>query len=816
MNYSSSQEQALCFGNNNQQEYVAQDGIDSFRYEMNKGCSGEIFNYPLLSIAPPYRFFRGYELLGETKIEEQPPKKLKNRSPYSFAVIVFNEEDGNSWHNAPNEILPQFHELKAPSFFEIIAIKNIVQFQYCFDDKYIKAAKNAIHSRLPNSSVIITKDDLLKKHIGLYIHNQFQISFYYPNPPYHRIFTGQQNKDLSNIFTLCKSLELKENELFYYRVALEPANDFMAKNCFNLHYSEKKALAIYNEINTWENYYLPPEAESTKAINEKIKAENMPMFWVQPMVAFWGEEKKFNILQSFLSSFRFGEKKYNTKSTNEIIEKLGNKKIIDSLINRTSHIQGHLLNRKEAAHFISLPCEQCLINQEFKIPKVVGEQIPIKYQNDGILLGTQKKLNKTINFKEPIEKFEFSFCSLGNPGLGKSTLLKNITSQLAQRTDCAKIITYYNEFEFIPDIISSYPESELDNIVLAIPFFDGKFLARNLVDGSNVDDVAIEASDLTYAILNAAGSGSAINVEYKLKNVLQILLLVENTSLDEYINVLTTNDSRGKEIRRKARTKTQNKQLIKFLDEIENGSRDDSSIHNKFQDIFGTNKSLPMVSYNGKNLFSYKDIIENHKTLIWYFGGIGFTGDVFASIELAKIYRHFYSYSFVTPTPNYPTYVMIDEAQRVKARGIADAIREQRRYGLRYLIFTQMLKGCDTAMKEAIDLIGTHAYFQCPEEDAKYLSQKAGGKIKPKDLMSLKKGEMIVRMLTSDDVYKCKTLPFDKGSIEKFNYVLKNSLNKYYINIPKEGAPTEESNNNGKRKLSKLSQEIIDIAKGEI
>ncbi len=344
------------------------------------------------------------------------------------------------------------------------------------------------------------------------------------------------------------------------------------------------------------------------------------------------------------------------------------------------------------------------------------------------------------------------------------------------------ILFYFHEIEFPYKFISSLPEERLDDVIFARAKLNDRYLGLNMVDSAGVKDVEDTGNGISDSILKASGS-SGIEIENKLTGVMQTLLLSDNSAIDHYLNILKKDDTIGKAKRREALQKTDNKFLQNFIHEIEHKSISSSSIHNKFKNLFSSKEMTAICAYTGPTLYSYADIIENGKILIYYLGGIGEAGVAIASIELCRIYNHFFNYSDIEPTPFYPTFIVIDEMQRIRSVPVLKIIKEQRKHGARIIGSSQETQGACPSMKQCVEFSGNLCFFQSLENDAKLFSNKTSNLVKPAHIETLNPFEMFIRNMSSNNIVRCKTVPFIEGDRDKVEYVLQNSYNNYYFDF---------------------------------
>ena len=325
MNWSQSEENGLYFCNEKQPHYQANQAIKAIISEASKGCTGEIFNYPIASIEPGYEPFNYKDCLYEPKEIVEHPLPKKNSNKYSFVILYFSIEDASRWLLGVFETLSSMCQINGMLFFEIIAVKNRIQIQFCVDRKYVVTVENALKARFVCTEIQVTSHDYLQECIKAALHQELTLESYYPHYPFCRNLIAPISKQqVSQLHVLLQAVSgLEENEVFYYRVAIEPTIAAWDKNALNLHNYEAKIHGFYSEANLFSDWQSSPFSESRRAIAEKLHPEKTPFYFVQPMVVFFGKKDKFSALKSFLSGYRFGDKSYLAKTENDFIKELG-------------------------------------------------------------------------------------------------------------------------------------------------------------------------------------------------------------------------------------------------------------------------------------------------------------------------------------------------------------------------------------------------------------------------------------------------------------------------------------------------------------
>ena len=496
MTWSQSEQNGLFFCNETQPELQATCAIKAALSEASRGCTGEIFEYPLASIEPSFVPFNYHDCKYEEKEIKETPRPLSKKQKYSFEVPYFAASDSNQWLTGVFEAMSSLGSINDLFFYEIIATNKKVQIQFAAPQKFLSEIEKAFRTRFSSSEFCVQKDDFLSECLSKADHDSLHAESLYPNYPYYRNLIAPLSKQSSILHQLLQSLSvLEDGEFFYYRVAVEKSKSPWDKNCQNLHMYEHKILSFYSEANLIEGWQFSPYSESKRAIAEKLHPERAPFFFVQPMIIFFGKKGKFNTLKSFISGFRFGDDAYKTLSEKDFYDKIGKEAFIESLADRTVHMQGHFVNRLELSFFLLFPCEHCHELKDNRLNTAIGRPIPQEFQTSGILLGRKEHAGISTELRMPKKYLDHSLVSVGNMGFGKSNLLLNILAQLAESENpkYSLILFYFHDFEFVCDFISRIPYHRINDVVLAMPSLEGKILRKNIVDGRGINDIFTES-----------------------------------------------------------------------------------------------------------------------------------------------------------------------------------------------------------------------------------------------------------------------------------------------------------------------------------
>lgn len=762
---------------------IATNLLESYKSEAMKGCTGKIYDFPLASIEPQFDYFTYRNNCGDDPLEPRRPRQ-SGQSKIKAKEIIFNPQGSDDFNS---QVFSTLAQLKKPITYEVELNETSCLFRIIGTDNSLSYMTAAIKSSTSGSKLLDVPLRTFSVDENISSHS------FYPSGPYFRSLTTDIGK-INNILLslLQKSTYLQEGQKLLFRVKITPAFHGWVKNCVNLHQFEERCYTLNKEQNQMENYFLNPALEGKRAISQKVNPETQPLFFVLPTLITVGDVPSIDLLSSFMQNYRFGDYPYKSVTyDNEIA--------LDIVNNDSSYIHGHLLNRAEASSLVLFPCDQCFTRyKQLLMPR------PEKTKEEGITLGDNSFGDSVIL---PFSAIPQSCTLIGTQGFGKTNLLLNCLQDVV-RSKSPKyglISFYFHDLFFIQNLISIIPEERLHDVIIARPGMNGRILGRNLTD-SEGEDPFRKAAALAYAIEQSSIT-FGIDVKYYIKNGLGILLTLNSTSFEDLLYLFDLDEPRGHYLRATARSTIPHRNVQKFLNKIERDRGETTKVVNKLQDLFDEEQTQKMLAYTGKNILSYKEVITNQQILLWYLGGLGSAGDALASMEVTAIHKTFQGFSNVEGRiPHFPTLCVIDEAQRIRAGGMEESIREDRKFGLSYLISTQSLNGLSQELVNAINNMKNLGFFQCPDYDARFFSKSVGGIITPQDIMFLEKYTLYMRMLTANNVQLVKTRKFQPGDLEKYNFVVQNSFENYYIDTTSEEVDTAPTTNS----LSQESRNTIE------
>lgn len=756
-----------------QTKTVATNALQSYQQEAMKGCTGHVYDYPLSSIEPQFDYFNYRNNRFDDPLEANVPQRRE--ATILFAKeIAFSPNEAERFFEQALGTLTQFQETVT---YEIEISHNRCHFRLVGTERSLPRVVAALKS---NCSAVRVTDVPLPS----YCNDQHISTYsYYPTGPYFRTLAVDQSKiNMILISLLQKGTYLQKDQKLLFRVTIKPAYHGWLRNCVNLHQFEERCFKLHDELNQEREHFLNPALEGKRSISLKVNPDTQPLYFVLPTLITVGDNMPLELLSSFMQSYRFGDAPYNRVDYNK-------EQSLDIANNYNCYTHGHLLNREETASLFHFPCAHSFNRyKEILIPR------PEQSNEPGITLG-DNSFNEPVIL--PFSVLPQSCAFIGTQGFGKTNLLLNCLQDVvhSQSPKYGLISFYFHDLFFIQNLISVIPEDRLQDCIIARPGMNGRVLGRNLTDAEGEDPFR-KASALANAIEHSSIT-FGVDVKYYVKNGLGILLALNETSVEDLLFLFDLDEPRGRYLRATVRQVIPHRHVQKFLNKIESDRGETTKIVNKLQDLFDEEQTQKMLAYTGRNILSYDEVIKEQKILLWYLGGLGSAGDALASMEVTAIHNTFQKFGNTEgEIPHYPTLCVIDEAQRIRAGGMEESIREDRKFGLSYLISTQSLNGLTQELINAINNMKNLGFFQCPDFDARFYSKSVGGIVTPQDIMFLEKYTLYMRMLTANNVQLVKTREFKPGDLEKYHYVLQNSLNNYYVDsqptesIERESSPT--------------------------
>jgi hypothetical protein len=271
----------------------------------------------------------------------------------------------------------------------------------------------------------------------------------------------------------------------------------------------------------------------------------------------------------------------------------------------------------------------------------------------------------------------------------------------------------------------------------------------------------------------------------RLENILRnlvfaILHLPQGTFLD--IGTLLRNKSKeSKKIRPEILKVIDNETARQFwLHDYEGYSRTDLSPPvNKLGKLMLSDTVALMLSQPESRL-NFRKIMDEGKILLINLSNMDTSvKQVLGCFVLSLLHLNALSRSSMPIEDRKQFHIHCDEAHQFMTDALENLIAETRKYKVSLSLSHHYLSQFGKKKTDALSTVGSAVIFNVDKRDAQYLLKDLQEKVKVEELVSLKRGEAIVRI--GSDIVRIKTRPPLKSQSPNFkDHIIRESRDKYY------------------------------------
>ena len=415
---------------------------------------------------------------------------------------------------------------------------------------------------------------------------------------------------------------------------------------------------------------------------------------------------------------------------------------------------------------------------------------PVEISTEGVVLGINHYRGKDTEIHFSNEDRMRHFYTIGQTGVGKTTIMKNM---IAQDIQAGHGVCYIDPHGTdIQDILSYIPKERIDDVI----YFDPAYIARPM--GLNMLEydpqypeqktfVVNEMMNIFNKLFDMKVGGGAMFEQYFRNSAFLVMEDPDSGStLLEITRVLGDKTFRDMKL-----TKCKNPIIKQFWESAEQTSGDQSLanfvpyISSKF-DNFISNDIMRPVVLQQHSVFDFRKIMDEKKILLVNLSK-GRLGDINANliglVLVGKIQMAALSRVDMYGKKMNDFYLYIDEFQNVTTDSISSILSEARKYRLSLNVAHQYISQLDEKIKNAVfGNVGSMAVFRVSAEDANFLESKFKPVFTAQDIMKIDNHNAYVSMLSNGQPIKpfsIETLPPPKGNMEIINAIKELSYLKY-------------------------------------
>ena len=403
--------------------------------------------------------------------------------------------------------------------------------------------------------------------------------------------------------------------------------------------------------------------------------------------------------------------------------------------------------------------------------------LDIPHKGDGVLIG--KNVHRNVEqdiYMSPEDRLRHMYV-IGQTGVGKSSILKNLIIQDIKNGDGVCFIDPHGND--IQDILSHIPKERYDDVIYFDPGYTDRPMSLNMLeyDHSNPEQksfVVNELFSIFQKLYGANPESMGPMFEQYFRNATMLVMEDPDSgcTLLDISRVMAVKSFRDMKI-----AHCKNPIVKQFWTEIAEKTSGESGLANmipyitsKF-DVFSANEIMRPIIAQEKSSFNFREIMDSKKILLVNLAK-GRLGDINSNliglIVVGKILMAALSRvdSFGKDMPAF--YLYIDEFQNITTPSISTILSEARKYKLSLTIAHQFIAQLDDKIKASVfGNVGNMVVYRTGAEDAEILQKQFEPVFQAKDIMNIDNFNAYIKMLSHGKPTKpfnVRIMPQEKGN----------------------------------------------------
>ncbi|MEK7673880.1 MAG: DUF87 domain-containing protein [Patescibacteria group bacterium] len=395
---------------------------------------------------------------------------------------------------------------------------------------------------------------------------------------------------------------------------------------------------------------------------------------------------------------------------------------------------------------------------------------PVNLSQTGVVLGESLYQGQSSEIKITKEDRRRHIYVVGQTGVGKTVLLKNIIEQDIKNGDGVCFIDPHGDVA--QEILGLIPQTRIDDVIYFNPGDPQKPMALNILEydinfpeqKTFIINTLIEIIDKLY---NLQVTGGPMFEQY-LRNS---LLLIMDDPTAGYTLMDVSRVFVDKNFRKELTDKCKNYPVVEFWIKQSPAVGGEMSMENMTTWItsklnpFITNDFVRPIIAQSKSTLNFRDIMDNKKILIVNLskGKIGeISAYLLGMILVAKILAAAFGRVDTPEEQRKDFYLFIDEFQNLAFKSIASILSEARKYRLSMVLAHQYIKQLPEEIASAVfGNVGTIMSFRIGTEDAEVLEKQFTPVFTKTDLVNIPNYSAYLKILINGHIsepFNIKTL----------------------------------------------------------
>ena len=392
---------------------------------------------------------------------------------------------------------------------------------------------------------------------------------------------------------------------------------------------------------------------------------------------------------------------------------------------------------------------------------------PLALPQTGILLGTNSYRGQATNiYLSPEDRLRHLYV-IGQPGTGKTGLLKNMIMQDIQNGDgCCFIDPHGND---ILDILAAVPPERYKDVIYFDPADLSRPFALNFLeyDMSRPEQKTFIVNELLMIFKRLYGDvpesmGPAFEQYFRNATLLVMEDPASGSTILDIARVLSNS-----EFRREKLAKSMNPVVNQFWNEIATKAGGDASLENivpyitnKFDDFTANDFIRPIVGQQ-KSSFNFREVMDTKKILLVNLskGRLGErNANLLGLIIVGKLFMAALSRADNPRAVYPPFYLYMDEFHNITTDSIPGILSEARKYKLALAMAHQFLGQIEEKTRSAVfGNVGNMAIFRVGEEDGEFFAKQFAPVFTALDFVNIENRNAYMKILAGGIPQK----PFD-------------------------------------------------------
>lgn len=384
--------------------------------------------------------------------------------------------------------------------------------------------------------------------------------------------------------------------------------------------------------------------------------------------------------------------------------------------------------------------------------------------------------NKRVAFGIKAEDRTRHMYLIGKTGMGKSTVLENMTIQDIQNGNGLAFLDPHGK---TADLFLEYiPEHRIKDVIYFAPFDTDFPISFNVMEDVGADKRHLVVNGLMSAFKKIWVDAWSARMEYILNNTLLALLEYPGSTMIGVNRMFADKEYRKEVVSKVTDTSVKafwNDEFAKYNDKYAQEAT--AAIQNKIGQ-FISNPMVRNIIGQTNSTFDFRQVMDEKKIVIINLskGRMGeANANLLGSMIITKIYlaamsRADVSENTLKSLPNF--YLYVDEFQNFANESFADILSEARKYKLNLTVAHQYIEQMSDEVRAAVfGNVGTMISFRVGAYDAEVLEKEFAPEFTMEDLVNLGRFQIYLKLMidgVSSSPFSASTLPQIEKPIVSF------------------------------------------------